>query len=128
MSSLPVVVIAEQILAAADRKSVVFREVLAAGMPKPNLSREMTLDSREFHPQARTNLLGRGLYRIRCSVTVGIRAGAGPLVALCSLVTVDLCVLMSEAEYGASFDAAEDEEEDGATCCPACGEGPAPLN
>jgi hypothetical protein len=50
MSSLPVVVIAEQILAAADRKSVVFREVLAAGMAKLTLGREMTLASREFHP------------------------------------------------------------------------------
>jgi hypothetical protein len=107
---------------------VVFREVLAAGMPKPNPGREMTLDSREFHPQARTNLLGRGLYRIRCNVVVGVRAVAGPLVALCPFGTIDLCALMSEAEYGVSFDAAEDEEEDGATCCLACGGGPAPLN
>jgi hypothetical protein len=53
---------------------------------------------------------------------------AGPLVALCPFGTIDLCALMSEAEYGVSFDAAEDEEEDGATCCLACGGGPAPLN
>jgi hypothetical protein len=51
-------------------------------------------------------------------------------VAHCSLGggTVDLCALMSEAEYEASFDAPEDEEGDGAKVLPGCGGGPAPLN
>jgi hypothetical protein len=59
MSSLAVVVKAGRMLAAADRKRVLFREVLAARLANPTSRREMDC----LKIGGRTNLLGRGLSR-----------------------------------------------------------------